>query len=86
MLGNCLLGIVSLCTFISYFPQTVKLLKRKKAHDLSVSSWILWVISSLSYTIYAILVSKDTMLIFETSLELFFCLLILLLTIKYRNN
>ncbi len=86
MLGNCLLGIVSVCTFISYFPQTVKLLKTKKSDDLSISSWILWVISSISYTTYAICVSKDAMLIFETSLELFFCLLILLLTIRYKNK
>ena len=86
MLGNCLLGIVSICTFISYFPQTVKLLKNKKSDDLSIPSWILWVISSLSYTIYAICVSKDVMLIFETSLELFFCLIILVLAIKYKNN
>ncbi len=86
MLGNCLLGIVSICTFISYFPQTVRLLKKKCANDLSIPSWILWVISSLSYTAYAVFVSKDGMLIFETSLELFFCLLILFLAIKYRNN
>ena len=86
MLGNCLLGIVSVCTFIWYFPQTVKLLKTKKSDDLSISSWILWVISSISYTTYAICVSKDAMLIFETSLELFFCLLILLLTIRYKNK
>ena len=86
MLGNCLLGIVSICTFISYFPQTVKLLKTKKSDDLGIPSWILWVISSLSYSIYAICVSKDVMLIFETSLELFFCLIILVLAIKYKNN
>lgn len=72
MLGNILLGIVSFCTFISYFPQTVKLIKTKKSEDLSIQSWILWVISSFSYTLYAILVSNDGMLIFETCLELFF--------------
>lgn len=86
MLGNILLGIVSICTFISYFPQTVKLIKTKKSEDLSLHSWILWVISSFSYTLYAIIVSKDFMLIFETSLELFFCLIILILAIKYRKN
>ena len=86
MLGNCLLGIVSICTFISYFPQIVKLLKTKKSDDLSISSWVLWVISSLSYTTYAVCVSKDAMLIFETSLELFFFILILLLTMRYKNN
>lgn len=86
MLGNILLGIVSFCTFISYLPQTIKLLRTKKSEGLSIQSWILWVISNFSYTLYAILVSKDCMLIFETSLELFFCLLILILTILYRNN
>lgn len=86
MLGNILLGIVSLCTMISYLPQTIKLIKTKKSNDLSINSWILWVASSLSYTIYAILCSKDLMLVFETSLELFFCLLILILAIKYKFN
>ena len=86
MLGNILLGIVTLCTLISYFPQTVKLIRTKKSNDLSIKSWGLWVTSSLSYTIYAVLCSKDFMLIFETSLELSFCLIILLLAIRYRKN
>ena len=68
MLGNVLLGIVSICTFISYFPQTVKPIKTKKSEDLSIQSWILWVVGSLSYTLYAVVISKDFMLIFETSL------------------
>lgn len=86
MIGNILLGVVSLCTMISYLPQTIKLLKTKKSSDLSINSWILWVVSSFSYTLYAIICSKDFMLIFETLLELFFCLVILLLAIKYRKN
>lgn len=86
MLGNILLGIVSLCTMLSYLPQTIRLIKVKKSDELSINSWILWVVSNLSYTIYAILCSKDLMLIFETSLELFFCLWILALAVKYRNN
>ncbi len=86
MLGNILLGIVSICTLISYLPQTIKLIKTKKSDDLSINSWILWVTSSFSYTLYAVLCSKDFMLIFETSLELAFCLIILLLALKYKNN
>ncbi len=86
MLGNILLGIVSICTMISYLPQTIKLIKTKKSNDLSINSWILWVTSSLAYTLYAVLCSKDFMLIFETSLELTFCLIILLLALKYKNN
>lgn len=86
MLGNILLGVVSICTMISYLPQTIKLIKTKKSNDLSINSWILWVTSSFSYTLYAVLCSKDFMLIFETSLELAFCLIILLLALKYKNN
>ena len=86
MLENILLGIVSVCTFVSYFPQIVKSLKTKKAEDLSIWSWILWVISSLSYTLYAILCTNSFMLIFETSMELFFCAVILLCSIIFRKN
>ena len=78
MLENILLTIVSICTFISYFPQIVKCLKTKQAEDLSVWSWVLWVISSLSYSLYAILCTSSFMMIFETCLELTFCLIILI--------
>ena len=30
MFGNVLLGIVSICTMISYLPQTIRLIKTKK--------------------------------------------------------
>lgn len=86
MLGNILLGIVTLCTLISYFPQTVKLIRTKKSNDLSIKSWVLWVTSSLSYTLYAVLCSRDFMLILETSLEFSFCLIILVLAVIYRKN
>lgn len=86
MFGNVLLGLVSICTMISYLPQTIKLIKTKKSNDLSIDSWILWVVSSLSYTLYAVFYSKEFMLIFETSLELFFCLFIMILAIKYKDN
>jgi len=86
MLGTVLLSIVSFCTFISYSPQAIKLLKTKSAEDLSISSWTLWVTSSFTYTLYAVIVNKEPMLIFETCLEFFFCILILVLTIMYRNN
>lgn len=86
MLENILLGIVSLCTLISYLPQTIKLLITKKSDDISIQSWVLWGVSSFSYTLYAILVSKDFMLIFETTLELTFCLIILILSVIYRKR
>ena len=86
MMGDVLLGIVSLCTLISYLPQAIKLIKTKESNDLSTTSWIIWVVSSFSYSLYAFLYSDEFMLKFETTLEFSFCLLILFLTVIYRNN
>ena len=73
-MGEILLGIVTLCTCISYLPQTLKLIRTKKSSDLSIKSWILWVISSLSYTLYGYLCTNDFMLRVETTIEFSFCL------------
>lgn len=86
MLGDVLLGIVSLCTLVSYLPQAIKLIKTQESNDLSTTSWIIWVVSSFSYLLYAFLCSNEFMLKFETVLEFSFCLLILILTIYYRKN
>lgn len=86
MLANILLGIVTLCTFFSYLPQAVKIIKNKMASDLSIVSWVLWVLSSLAYLLYAFICSNEFMLKVETSVEFLFCLFILILTIKYRKT
>ena len=86
MLENIRLGIVSLCTFVAYLPQTIKCLKTRKSEDLSIGSWILWVTSSLSYTLYAVLCTDSFMLIFETCVELAFCLIIMICAIVFRKN
>ena len=86
MLENILLGIVSVCTFVSYFPQIIKCLRTKQAEDLSIWSWVLWVVSSLSYTLYAFICTDSFMLIFETTLEMTFCLIILVCAIVFRKN
>ena len=86
MLGDVLLGIVSLCTLVSYLPQAIKLIKTQESNDLSTTSWIIRVVSSFSYLLYAFLCSNEFMLKFETVLEFSFCLLILILTIYYRKK
>ena len=86
MIGNVLLGIVTFCTFVSYLPQAIEIIKTKSSEDVSIISWILWVVSSLCYTLYAIFFNGNMMLILETCLELFFCILILILTIMYDKN
>ena len=55
MLVNILLGIATISTFFSYLPQTIKILRNKTASDLSISSWILWVISSFYMLFYVVM-------------------------------
>lgn len=86
MLANILLGMVSMCTLVSFLPQAIKLIKTKESDDISVSSWVLWVISSLSYVLYAYLCTNEFMLRLENTLEFSFCLLILFLTLLYRRK
>ena len=86
MLGNKLLGIVTACTFISYLPQAIKIIRTKEAEDLSIHTLILWVVSSLAYVLYAFLCSNEIMLKVETSVEFFFCLLILVLAELYNDK
>ena len=86
LMSEILLSIVTICTCISYLPQTIKLIKTKKSNDISIKSWILWVTSSLSYTLYGYLCTNDFMLRLETTLEFSFCLIIMMLAIIYRKN
>lgn len=85
MLVNILLSIVTLCTFFSYLPQAIKIIKNKVASDLSITSWGLWALSSLAYLLYAFICSNEFMLKISTLVEFLFCLFILFLTIKYKK-
>ena len=86
MLGPILMSVVTTCTIISYLPQLIKLLKTKNSRDLSISSWLLWVVSFFFYSLYAILVAKDILLIMQALLELGFCCAILFLIIIYKKE
>lgn len=86
MIGFILMTVVTICTLFSYIPQSIKLFKTKKSEDLSIGSWLLWATGALCYEIYVLLESNDYLLIFIASLEMIFCLLILMLSIIYRKN
>jgi len=84
--GNVLLIVVAICNCVSYLPQIIKCFKTKSAEDLSISSWALWVASSLAYFLYAVLCQNNFMLIFECCLSLFFCIFIFVCAIVYRKR
>jgi MtN3 and saliva related transmembrane protein len=79
--------IVTICTYISYVPQIVKLIKTKKSEDLSITSWILWCISSVANLVYSIILGRYELIIASVS-EFLLISIVLFLSIyyNYKNN
>lgn len=82
---NITMGIVILCTYISYVPQIIKIIRTKKAEDLSIASWALWSISGTSALIYSILLQRNEMII-ETLSETVLIMITFILSITYNNR
>lgn len=83
------LVLLVVCTIISlyaYIPQIIKLIKTKSSQDISLSSWIIWIISNLCYLVYAIIENSGAGIIFMASIELAFIILIAILILIYRRN
>lgn len=84
---NITMWIVTVCTYISYMPQIVKLLKTKKSEDLSVASWVLWTISAIANLVYSIVLGRVELIIASLS-DFLLIALVLVLTVyyNYKNN
>lgn len=84
---NITMWIVTVCTYISYMPQIVKLLKTKKSEDLSVASWVLWTISAIANLVYSLVLGRVELIIASLS-DFLLIALVLILTVyyNYKNN
>ena len=70
---------------ISYLPQIIKILKTKHADDVSMSSWVLWVLSAVVWMIYAVLDGGIGILLAQLS-ELALTTTVFVLTLKYKDS
>lgn len=77
--------IVTICTYISYVPQIVKILKTKSSEDISVWSWVLWTLSSFCNFIYSVVLGRSELVIAGVS-ELFLTAVVLLLSLLYKHK
>lgn len=77
--------IVTVCTYISYIPQLYKLITTKKAEDLSITSWVLWMISSLANLIYSVLLRRFEFIVASVS-EFILISAVLFLTVYYTKS
>ena len=80
------LSVVSVCAMISYIPQIIKSIRTKSTGDVSLSAYIISLISFIFYLLYATICSDSPMLIFETSLETFLCVFLIILIIIFGKR
>ena len=81
-----LLLVYTVCESIAYIPQVVKLVKTKSADDLSVTTWLIWVFSAVCYLFYVLLKCPEIGIIFISSLNLTFIVIVCILTVYYQNK
>ena len=82
-----LMWIVTGCLYVSYLPQIVKILRTKKAEDLSKASWVLWSISSIADFTYSALLGRVELIIASGSeFALNFTVLFLTVYYTYKND
>ena len=81
-----LLGIYTIAQSIAYMPQIYKLLKTKKADDLSLSSWLIWFVSDFSYLGYILLETPEIGLICATLWDIVLILTTFVLTLHYQTT
>lgn len=80
-----LIIIQNICLYISYIPQIIKLLKTKRSEDISLASWILWVVGSVSDVLYSVILLNIGLVIVSIT-EFIFIAIITILTIHYRSK
>ena len=81
-----LLFIYTVCEYTAYVPQIVKLIKTKSADDLSITTWITWVVASVCYLAYVLLECPELGVIFVASMNLIFLILVSILTTHYQTT
>ena len=86
MIALGLLSIYSILEFVAYVPQIVKILKTKRADDLSLTSWCVWIATDLSYLGYVLLEIPQIGVIFIALLDLFFIITVFVLTMYYQKH
>jgi uncharacterized protein with PQ loop repeat len=81
-----LLIVFTILSLYAYIPQIIKLIRTKSSRDISLSSWIIWIISDICYLLYAIIESSSAGIIFMASVELAFVIIISILILIYRSK
>jgi len=90
MIANFLQGCSPLLSLFAYLPQWKKIIANKSSRDISLTSWLVWLLSSAIAIFYAIIqykvTGKGTALIFSSVLVLVFVIITVCLIAFYRKG
>jgi len=88
-IANFLQSCVPLLSLVAYIPQWKKIITTQSSKDISLVSWLIWVIATSFTLFYASIqyyaFGHGLALIFSTALSLLFIAVTIYLMIIYRN-
>jgi uncharacterized protein with PQ loop repeat len=89
IIANFLQGCSPLLSLFAYLPQWRKIIANKSSRDISLTSWLIWVVSSTIAIFYAVIqyqvTGKGTALIFSSIVVLIFVFITVGLIAFYRK-
>jgi uncharacterized protein with PQ loop repeat len=88
--ANFLQGCVPLLALFAYLPQWKKIIANRSSKDISLTSWLVWLLSSAIAIFYALIqyqvTGKGTALIFSSLIALIFVFVTVCLIALYRKE
>ncbi len=90
IVANFLQGCSPLLSLFAYFPQWKKIIANKSSKDISLTSWLVWLLSSAIAIFYAVIqyqvTGKGTALVFSSIVVLIFVFITVVLIAVYRKS
>ena len=90
IVANFLQSSVPLLALFAYLPQWRKIIANKSSKDISLTSWLVWLLSSAIAIFYAVVqykvTGKGTALIFSSMLTIIFVFVTVCLIALYRKR
>ena len=90
IVANFLQGCSPLLSLFAYLPQWRKIIANRSSKDISLTSWLVWPLSSAIAIFYAVIqyriTGKGTALIFSSIIVLIFVFITVCLIVLYRKD
>jgi uncharacterized protein with PQ loop repeat len=90
IVANFLQGCSPLLSLFAYLPQWKKIIANRSSKDISLTSWLVWLLSSAIAIFYAVIqyqvTGKGTALIFSSIFVLVFVFITICLIALYRKS